>query len=597
MQKKNQSNSKTIDQIHCNDEKFKEIIGRISDPVIAVDRNWRYTFINKRAEQILGYTANDLIGKIIWSQLPEINSLQLKEACTKAMSNQEYVYYEQYSALHKSWFGNHIYPGPEGITITFRNITKRKKREEDYNKLTDRNALILDTMLDNFALTDKDLNFIDVNPSFCKTTGYSRNELLKMNFENLAVGLNRGQIKKIFRDAVKKGNVLLDTKKKKKNGEIIDLELALTEMQIDGKTYFASFGRDISDYKKAEAQLKNEKNLSDSLINSLPGLFYLFDKKGKFLRWNKNVETVSGYSHEEIAAIHPLDFYEREEKLIIKRAIEEVFKKGKAKVEANFYTKNKGKIPFYFNGWTIEIKGEKCLIGTAVDITQLTLAKEALHKMEQEAMGQKVLEQKKISRAIINAQEKERTYIGRELHDNVNQILAGTRIYLGLAAKDNDKTKQLLKYPMKLLDDAITEIRSLSHQHVAPLQNVDLKQLVASLLNLLEKSPGIKTKLEYEIHGKFSGDDLKLNIYRILQEQINNIIKHSKATKVYIAIKNCSHNVNIVMKDNGKGFDTTKERQGIGISNIINRINSFNGEMTIKSAPGKGCEIQIRIPY
>src|SRR6185312_8766780 len=243
---------------------------------------------------------------------------------------------------------------------------------------------------------------------------------------------SRNQVRKIFRDAIKKGNVLIDTKKKKKNGEIIDLELTVTEMQIDGKTYFASFGRDISDYKKAEAQLKNEKNLSDSLINSLPGLFYLFDKNGKFLRWNKNVETVSGYSHEEIAAIHPLDFYEREEKLIIKRAIEKVFEDGKAEVEATFYTKNNEKIPFYFNGWTIEIKGEKCLIGTAIDITQLTLAKEALHQMEQ----------KKISRAIINAQEKERTYIGRELHDNVNQILASTRIYLGIAVKDNDRAKQ-----------------------------------------------------------------------------------------------------------------------------------------------------------
>ena len=418
-----------------------------------------------------------------------------------------------------------------------------------------------------------------------------------MNFEDLAVGLSRSQAKKIFRDAIKKGNVLIDTKKKKKNGEIIDLELTVTEMQIDGKTYFASFGRDISDYKKAEAQLKNAKNLSDSLINSLPGLFYLFDKNGKFLRWNKNVETVSGYSHEEIAAIHPLDFYEREEKLIIKRAIEKVFEDGKAEVEATFYTKNNEKIPFYFNGWTIEIKGEKCLIGTAIDITQLTLAKEALHQMEQEALGQKVLEQKKISRAIINAQEKERTYIGRELHDNVNQILASTRIYLGIAAKDNDRAKQLLKYPMELLDNAITEIRSLSHQHVAPLQNVDLKQLTTSLLNLLEKSTGIKTKFEYDIRGKFSDDDLKLNIYRILQEQVNNIIKHSKATKVNIAIKNCANNVNIIMKDNGKGFDVTKRRQGIGISNIINRINSFNGEMSIKSAPGKGCETQIRIPY
>ncbi len=597
MQKKKELIRKTKAQNCDEKDKFKEIIDRISDPMIATDNNWRYTFINKKAEEILASSATSLIGKNIWTQLPEINSLQLKASCAKAMANQEYVYYEQYSNLHKSWFGNHIYPSPEGITITFRNITKRKKREEDYNKLADRNALILDTMLDNFALTDKDLNFVDVNPSFCKTTGYGRNELLKMNFEDLAVGLSCVQIKKMFRDAIKKGNVLLDTKKQKKSGEIIDLELTVTEMQIEGKTFFASFGRDISDFKRAEAQLKNEKNLSDSLINSLPGLFYLFDKNGRFLRWNKNVETVSGYNQEEMVRIHPLEFFDGHEKQIIKKTIEEVFENGKAEVEANFFTKNKEKIPFYFNGWTTEIQGEKCLIGTAIDITQLTLAKEALHKMEQQSMEQQVLEQKKISRAIINAQEKERTYIGRELHDNVNQLLASTRIYLGIAYKDNDRAKELLKYPMELLDTSIREIRSLSHQQVAPLKDVDLKQLVASLLTLIETSGNIKTTFDYDVQNGFSDDELKLNIYRILQEKVNNIIKHAGATKVNISIKNAGNILNILVKDNGKGFEVTKERHGIGISNMINRINSFDGEMAIKSAPGKGCELKIKIPY
>lgn len=597
MQKKNEANFQAKTQIHNTEDIFKEIVGRISDPVIAADHGWRYTFINKTAEQILGQPADNLIGKIIWSHSPAINSLELKEACTKAMSAQEYVYHEQYSTIHKAWFGNHIYPDANGITITFRNITNQKKREEDFSRLSDRNALILDTMLDNFSLTDENLNFIDVNPSFCKTTGYSRCELLRMNFDDLIVGLCRNQIKKIFQDAIQKGDILLDTKKQKKNGDIIDLELTVTKMQIEGKTYFASFGRDITGYKKAEAQLKNEKNLSDSLINNLPGIFYLFDEKGKFLRWNKNLETVSGLSHEQIALLHPLDFYEEDEKLTIKRAIREAFEKGRAKVQANFYTKNKEKITFYFNAWITEIKGQNCLIGTAVNITKLTLAREALQQMAQNAMEQKILEQKKISRAIINTQEKERAYIGRELHDNVNQILASTRIYLGLASKDNEQTKKLIKYLMELLDNAIAEIRALSHQHVVPLQNVDLKQLITSLLKVLEKSTDIKAKFEYDVDVKISDDDLKLNIYRILQEGVNNILKHSKATQVEISLKNSGRALSICVKDNGKGFDVAKEGRGIGISNMINRINSFNGEMSINSAPERGCELQIRIPY
>ncbi len=577
--------------------KFQEIISRISDPVIATDVDWHYTYINKRAEEVLGLSAKDLIGENMWNLFPEINSLQLKESCEKAMATQEYVYYEQYSQLHKMWFGNHIYPSLEGVTITFRDITKRKKKEEDYNKMAQRNALILDTMLDNFSLTDEDLNIIDVNPSFCKTTGYIRSELLKMNLGDLDVGVTRDEIKQNFRDAIQKGNILLDTKKKKKNGEIIDVELTLIEMNIGGRNYFASFGRDISDYKKVEEQIKDEKKLSDSIINSLPGLFYLFDEHGKFLRWNKNVETVSGYNHEEMASKHPLDFYDVDEKDLILEKIKEVFEKGRTEVEGHFFTKNKEKIPYYFNGWSTDIDGKKCLIGTGIDITQLTKAKEALYKLEQEALEQKVVEQKRISRTIISTQEKERNYIGRELHDNVNQLLASTRLYLGMAAKDSERAKELIKYPMELLDNAIGEIRSLTHKHVAPLQNVDMKQSVTNLLGMLEKSTGIQTEFEYEIKREITDDDLKVNMYRILQEGVNNISRHAKATQAIVSIKDSEGKINIIIKDNGKGFDVNNKREGIGISNITNRINSFNGELSIESTPGKGSEINIKIPY
>jgi two-component system sensor histidine kinase UhpB len=217
--------------------------------------------------------------------------------------------------------------------------------------------------------------------------------------------------------------------------------------------------------------------------------------------------------------------------------------------------------------------------------------------MEQEVISQKVQEQKRISRAIINTQEKERNYIGRELHDNVNQLLASTRLYLGMAAKDNERAKELIVYPMELLDNAIREIRLLTHKHVTPLQNVDLKQLLTGLVELLEKSASIQTTFEYEVSREPEDDDLKINIYRILQEEVSNIIKHSKASHAWISFKDCGDYIHILVKDDGRGFDTSQKREGIGISNMINRINSFNGEMAIESSSGSGCEIKIKILY
>ncbi len=244
------------------------------------------------------------------------------------------------------------------------------------------------------------------------------------------------------------------------------------------------------------------------------------------------------------------------------------------------------------------------LIGAVHDITELKKAEQQkeldnnnLRSMEKEVLQQKIEEQKKISRAIIKAQEKERNHIGQELHDNVNQILAGTKMYLGMAGKDNVKLQELIKYPMELIDNTIKEIRLLSGRQVTPLKNINLKELIESLLDDLAKNSTVKINLVYNVADEFVDDDLKLNIYRIIQEQINNIMKHADSKNVSVSVVANLKTINIVVRDDGKGFVTGKKRKGIGISNMMNRIKSFNGNLVVKSSPGNGCALQIMIPY
>jgi PAS domain S-box-containing protein len=226
----------------------------------------------------------------------------------------------------------------------------------------------------------------------------------------------------------------------------------------------------------------------------------------------------------------------------------------------------------------------------ALDITEKKL-------LEQELLNQKVQEQKKITRAMIKAQEKERNRIGQELHDNVNQILVGTKMFLVNAGKKDAKVQELIKYPLELIDSSIREIRALSTTQVTPLRNIDLQELIQSLLNDLIKHISVETAFSYTIPADLLDDDLKLNIYRILQEQINNIIKHAHPKKVRISIEADGDDINIIVTDDGKGFDTAKKRKGIGISNMINRVESFNGQVSIESSRGNGCRIHISIPY
>jgi signal transduction histidine kinase len=229
---------------------------------------------------------------------------------------------------------------------------------------------------------------------------------------------------------------------------------------------------------------------------------------------------------------------------------------------------------------------------TAVsDITQKKL-------MELEILNQKVQQQKKITRAVITAQEKERTKIGQELHDNVNQILATSRIYLTTAMTSKMAGKEnLIPQAIGLIDSAIDELRFLARNEITPQGKLSLKELIQPLVDALNERSAIRTRFVYRVAVPAIDIDLKLNIYRIIQEQITNILKHAHASSVDILLGSDDGYIHVTVADDGKGFELTDNRKGVGITNMINRIESFNGDFLLDSNPGEGCTLHVRLPY
>ena len=231
---------------------------------------------------------------------------------------------------------------------------------------------------------------------------------------------------------------------------------------------------------------------------------------------------------------------------------------------------------------------------------RLILANDVTEKLKAEAelSRQFFVRQKLITEATIQAQEKEREEIGKELHDNINQILASTRLYLGLAlGSDRETSVEAVIKSREYVDLAINEIRHLSKQLVPPALDQALGSAVKELVNEIQTASGIVIKIEME---KFDEDlfngNLKLMLYRIIQEQINNIIKHSHAKKVTIKIETRFDEVNLMIADNGVGFDTNKKAKGIGLRNMASRVGFYNGTMNITSQPGNGCTLEVSIP-
>jgi hypothetical protein len=171
-----------------------------------------------------------------------------------------------------------------------------------------------------------------------------------------------------------------------KMAELQRLNARLTREIEEKEKALAFFEKEKHTLKQTEETLLSEMRLSDYIINSLPGIFYLFDDQGCFKRWNKNFENVSGYSTEEISRMHPLNLFTGEDRQAVEQAIQNVFTKGADTVEAEFLSKDSRRTPYLFTGVRISIGNTKNLIGMGIDITDRIQAEEKIKEQLDELL-------------------------------------------------------------------------------------------------------------------------------------------------------------------------------------------------------------------
>ena len=188
--------------------------------------------------------------------------------------------------------------------------------------------------------------------------------------------------------------------------------------------------------------------------------------------------------------------------------------------------------------------------------------------------------------------------LGQELHDNINQILATSKLYLDVAIEENEPRIELLSKSRKNISMAIEEIRKLSKELITPtLNDLGLIQSIRELIRSIQTVKKMKIRLHItglEEHAMLP--EQKITIYRIIQEQLNNILKHAQASSVLIELnRTTDKNGQIVLqvRDDGRGFDPRMRSKGVGLSNILSRAELYNGRVEIDSAPGRGCRLEV----
>jgi len=257
------------------------------------------------------------------------------------------------------------------------------------------------------------------------------------------------------------------------------------------------------------------------------------------------------------------------------------------------HKKKNGQVIFVDMAWHwISYKSHPAVLVLANDVTERI-------QLEKELNEQRVNRQRQITEAVIEAQEKERTEIGKELHDNVNQILGASNLYINTAMTDEDMRQELLERSTELVSKAINEIRKISKSLITPgLREIGLIESIEDIIDDLRFArQDLQIELDLQnISEEQIEDRRKLTLFRIVQEQLNNIVKHAKATRVLIRLSIEGTSTVLSVADNGVGFDPGSHRKGVGITNIMSRAELLNGKVEIATAPGDGCTLTVSMP-
>jgi PAS domain S-box-containing protein len=330
---------------------------------------------------------------------------------------------------------------------------------------------------------------------------------------------------------------------------------------------------------------ESEKRYSD-LFQMSPQPMWMFDLETlDFFQVNDAALKHYGYTEDEFLKLKlsdiVVDDFEMEVK--IKMANDFANQSNVYKGRFKHRKKNGDLIDVDIYGSIIFIKEKRYESAIAIDVTEIIRA------------------EYKITRAIIKTQEDERYEIGTELHDNVCQILASSKLSIEMICDQvPDDQKKWLNKSKDFLNQALEEIRNISHR-LAP-SFFDEKSIEESFQELLldsnpEKKWESHLNINFDSLKTYLNRDIELALYRITQEQIRNINKYASPKNVFIDISCVQSNIVMTIKDDGVGFDMVTTKRGIGLSNIRRRSEVFGGNLEIISSPGNGCKLIIQIPF
>ncbi len=587
-----QMNTQTA--LRKSEDCFRSLVDNAADAIFMVDDSGIIFDVNLSASQLLNYTKKELIGMSVLNLypthiregVPELWDILRKN---KSFTNETKLLRNNGSSVEVE-ISRTMLPDASGAIAIVRDITERKVVEEKIKnseaRLKEAQAIAL---LGSWEI-DLVNNIHIWSDEFYKIFGVKKGEI-EPSTEALLSFMYPDDVVK----AQEEINEAFQTYKESTTdfrflGKEGTKRYAYIEWRFEfdkNKNPIRLYGtlQDITERKIAERNIKQSEANYRQLFDLSPASMWVIDEQNyTFLQVNKACINNYGYSKEEFANMSIKDIspgyneINNENGSTKKSMLNSIF------IGEQKHIKKSGEImDVVTSSMSIVLNGEKKTLMIALDVTE------------------KNLYEQKLTRAAIKAQEDERYEIGGELHDNVCQILATSLIYLGFIKKKfSQEAADLFGETQGSITLALNEIRNLSHR-LAPafFDNTSLDDAFKHLLNSFNIEKKYEISLHFDTVAKSYpiSRELQLNLYRILQEQLRNILKHAKASRIEVIVTIKNNILQMRIADNGIGIDTKTIKEGIGLANMNRRAQLFSGKFTlVDPVEEKGCEVLVEIP-
>lgn len=528
---------------------------------------------------------------------------RVKEAISKSRQKHE-PYYAEFRLLLPNgtirWVddrGAHEYASngePKRIVGMAVDITERKQVDEALRKSEEKFSKAFRESPLAFALTStQDHRYIEVNETFERVTGWSRNEIIGRGALDVGIWTNPGQRIEFIKRLLAEGTVRdLEISYRAKNGEA---RIGLTSaelIEINGEQCSLSAVADITEAKKAEAALRESEERFRHVANAAPVMIWMSGPDKLCTYFNQPWLNFTGRPiHAELGdgwaeCVHPDDL------------------EGCLKTYGNAFDQRE---PFEMEYRLLRHDGEyrwvfdhgvprfnqdgsfAGYIGSCIDVTERRLAQEALSGM---------------SRKLIEAQEQERTRIARELHDDINQRVALVSVNLERLQRDLISSApvagQRFDELREQLSDLGRDIQALSHHlHSSKLEYLGLVTAATGFCKELSEEQGVQVEFHSENIPKQLPWEIALCFYRVLQESLQNALKHSGSRHFEVWLKGTPSEIALTVQDSGVGFDPEEalRGRGLGLTSMKERLKLVHGELFIDAQPGHGVVVRATVPH